>query len=76
MRNALQEMESHPKIIDDEGFFRSLRKTEYELLDKQGQVYLDYTGGNLCPASLLKRHYELLSNHVLGNPHSRFQPEH
>lgn len=51
-------------------YFEALRNNEYPMLDKQGHVYLDYTGGNLIPRSLLQRHHDLLENNVLGNPHS------
>lgn len=47
-----------------------LRKTEYKRLDKQHQVYLDYTGGNLYAESQLKKHLALLKERTLGNPHS------
>ena len=47
-----------------------LRAREYPLLDRLGQVYLDYTAGNLVPVSLVDRHHRLLCDHVLGNPHS------
>ncbi len=54
----------------DERYFDNLRATEYGMLDRQGHIYLDYTGGNLVPLSLLRRHHELLETSVLGNPHS------
>lgn len=47
-----------------------LRTREYPLLDTAGQVYLDYTAGNLVPRTLLDRHMRLLERHLLGNPHS------
>jgi molybdenum cofactor sulfurtransferase len=47
-----------------------LRAREYPLLDGLGQVYLDYTAGNLVPQTLLERHMQLLRDHLLGNPHS------
>ena len=47
-----------------------LRKTEYSRLDKQGHVYLDYTGGNLYSERQLKKHFTMLSQNVFGNPHS------
>jgi molybdenum cofactor sulfurtransferase len=47
-----------------------LRATEYERLDRLGQVYLDYTGGSLYAESQLRAHLALLREHVLGNPHS------
>ncbi|HKY19891.1 MAG TPA: aminotransferase class V-fold PLP-dependent enzyme [Vicinamibacterales bacterium] len=49
----------------------ALRAREYPLLDGLGQVYLDYTAGNLVPLGLLERHMQLLRDHLLGNPHSR-----
>ncbi len=51
-------------------FFNELRKAEYARLDKHRQVYLDYTGGNIFPKSLLDKHCELLQESVFGNPHS------
>ncbi|HEX7078301.1 MAG TPA: aminotransferase class V-fold PLP-dependent enzyme [Candidatus Eisenbacteria bacterium] len=62
-------LEEHPsyastRALDD------LRATEYERLDRLGHVYLDYTGGSLYAASQVKRHVELLSGSVFGNPHS------
>lgn len=47
-----------------------LRKTEYTILDQQNQIYLDYTGGNIPPQSVLKQHLALLETSILGNPHS------
>lgn len=51
-------------LIDD------LRRTDYGILDQQGHIYLDYTGGGLFAASQLRQHQALLSAHVFGNPHS------
>jgi molybdenum cofactor sulfurtransferase len=51
-------------ILDD------LRRTEYARLDANQQIYLDYTGGGLYGASQIQQHLELLSQQVLGNPHS------
>jgi selenocysteine lyase/cysteine desulfurase len=47
-----------------------LRATDYARLDRLGHVYLDYTGGSLYAESQLRRHHDLLSTCVLGNPHS------
>jgi len=47
-----------------------LRAREYARLDVAGQVYLDYTGGSLYAASQIEEHFKLLSDGVLGNPHS------
>lgn len=51
-------------VLDD------LRTREYARLDAAGQVYLDYTGGGLYAESQLRRHLDLLSRGVFGNPHS------
>ncbi len=53
------------KILDD------LRATEYARLDKQNQIYLDYTGGGLYAQSQLRQHMALLEEGVFGNPHSK-----
>jgi selenocysteine lyase/cysteine desulfurase len=47
-----------------------LRQTDYQRLDDQNQVYLDYTGGGLYAESQLQKHFDLLRSHVYGNPHS------
>ena len=47
-----------------------LRAREYGRLDRTRQVYLDYTGGGLHADSQVRRHMELLTKHVYGNPHS------
>ncbi|HEX6108291.1 MAG TPA: aminotransferase class V-fold PLP-dependent enzyme [Ktedonobacteraceae bacterium] len=47
-----------------------LRATEYNRLDEQGHIYLDYTGGGLYADCQLRDHMELLRNNVFGNPHS------
>jgi molybdenum cofactor sulfurtransferase len=47
-----------------------LRATEYERLDRCGHIYLDYTGGGLYAISQLQKHHALLTDCVLGNPHS------
>ena len=48
----------------------ALRASEYRRLDEDGHVYLDYTGGSLHAQAQIREHVELLSRHVLGNPHS------
>ena len=47
-----------------------LRATEYRRLDEERHVYLDYTGGSLHTESQIRKHADLLSRHVFGNPHS------
>lgn len=50
--------------------FEAIRHQEYSRLDANGEVYLDYTGAGLYPASLVSSHMELLRTEILGNPHS------
>ena len=69
MTSYQQFLERHPDYaagseLDD------LRATQYGRLDAQGQVYLDYTGGGLHAVSQVLEHAQMLSDHVLGNPHS------
>jgi selenocysteine lyase/cysteine desulfurase len=47
-----------------------LRATDYARLDRQAHVYLDYTGGGLYAERQLRAHLALLTEQVLGNPHS------
>jgi selenocysteine lyase/cysteine desulfurase len=56
--------------IHDETFFAALRKNEFNRIDQCNQVYLDYTGGNLYTSTQVRQHQELLTQNVLGNPHS------
>lgn len=50
--------------------FDSIRAQDYARLDKAGCAYLDYTGGGLYAASLVRDHMKLLMASILGNPHS------
>ncbi|HEX6977440.1 MAG TPA: aminotransferase class V-fold PLP-dependent enzyme, partial [Patescibacteria group bacterium] len=47
-----------------------LRAKDYQRLDKNKQIYLDYTGGSLYGESQVDEHLKLLKNGVFGNPHS------
>ena len=47
-----------------------LRSGEMARLDRQGHVYLDYTGGGLYGESQVRSHAAILLSEVLGNPHS------
>jgi selenocysteine lyase/cysteine desulfurase len=47
-----------------------LRHSEYPQLEKDNLVYLDFTGGNLFPKSLVRKHLQMLESGVFGNPHS------
>ncbi len=51
-------------------YFEELRRTEYFRLDNLDQVYLDYTGSNIYPQTLVDAQYNLLSENVFGNPNS------
>ncbi|MCC6371938.1 MAG: aminotransferase class V-fold PLP-dependent enzyme [Bacteroidia bacterium] len=70
MSEPLQPSALANELLFDETFFKTLRQKEYAILDEQNQVYLDYTGGNLYPASLINKHHQMLLGNVLGNPHS------
>lgn len=59
-----------PEKVDLNLFFDTLRKKEYARLDETGHVYLDYTGRNLYPKSLVDLQYRYLQKEVYGNPHS------
>ena len=48
----------------------ALRATDFERLDAQRHIYLDYTGASLYAESQLREHFELLHGGVYGNPHS------
>jgi molybdenum cofactor sulfurtransferase len=58
------------EMLNRDIFFNRLRKKEYARLDKSGHVYLDYTGGNIHPQSLVDKHYRFLQNDIYGNPHA------
>ncbi|MCO6494446.1 MAG: aminotransferase class V-fold PLP-dependent enzyme [Bacteroidetes bacterium] len=51
-------------------FFEYLRKNEYARLDEHQHTYLDYTGGGLYAKSQIESHFKLLTQNILGNPHS------
>jgi selenocysteine lyase/cysteine desulfurase len=57
--------------FDTTGRLDKLRATEYARLDRQGHVYLDYTGGSLYAESQLRYHMKLLAGEIFGNPHSK-----
>lgn len=51
-------------VLDD------VRTREYGRLEREGQIYLDYTGGGLHADCQVQTHVALLTERVLGNPHS------
>ena len=48
----------------------SLRKSDFQRLEKSGEVYVDYMGGSLYPESLVRMHSVFLQENILGNTHS------
>jgi len=48
----------------------TLRRRDFARLDREGQVYLDYTGSGLYAASQVELHAATLLARILGNPHS------
>jgi len=64
-------------VAEDRGAHRKLdglRATEYDYLDRDRHVYLDYTGSGLASRSQLRAHYDRLSSGLFGNPHSENPP--
>jgi selenocysteine lyase/cysteine desulfurase len=51
-----------------------LRARDYGRLDRQGHVYLDFTGAGLPAESHVREHLALLTDEIFGNPHSRNRP--
>ncbi len=62
-------LQAHPDYAKTQSL-DALRATEYSRLDTRQQVYLDFTGGGLHAASQVREHALMLSEEVLGNPHS------
>ncbi|MEZ4718906.1 MAG: aminotransferase class V-fold PLP-dependent enzyme [Caldilineaceae bacterium] len=54
----------------DHAALADLRARQYARLDATDQVYLDYTGGGLHGLEQVQAHMAMLTEHVLGNPHS------
>ena len=65
----LQQLFQESGLVHDD-YFEQLRVREFARLDRQKQIYLDYTGGGLHAASQVARHMEHLLTGVHGNPHS------
>ena len=57
-------------MVNADATIRQLRDAEFARLDRNLQVYLDYTGTGLYADSQLREHAELLREGVFGNPHS------
>ena len=67
---ALAEFQEHYPAFERTRVLDDLRTTDYARMDKEGQIYLDYTGGGLYAERQLRAHMNLLSQRVYGNPHS------
>ncbi|POR31424.1 Molybdenum cofactor sulfurase [Tolypocladium paradoxum] len=65
-----------PDILDSYPEYAStikldeLRAVEYNYLDEQGHVYLDYTGSGLAARAQHRAHATRLESTTFGNPHS------
>jgi len=62
-------IEQYPQFLQTT-MLDDLRKTEYGRIDRQGHIYLDYTGGGLYSEKQVETHLTLLLENVFGNPHS------
>jgi selenocysteine lyase/cysteine desulfurase len=71
MDSAFEAFRQAYPAYDSTSKLDELRATEYARLDRQGHVYLDYTGGSLYAESQLREHMTLLSEGIFGNPHSK-----
>ncbi|KAH7883345.1 pyridoxal phosphate-dependent transferase [Phlebopus sp. FC_14] len=48
----------------------TLRRTDFERLDRAGETYVDYMGGAQHPDSLVRVHGSFLAQNIMGNTHS------
>jgi selenocysteine lyase/cysteine desulfurase len=62
-------LERYPEYRDT-GAIDALRSADYSRLDRDGHIYLDYTGGSLYGDSQVRAHADILASGVFGNPHS------
>mmetsp|Transcript_8 Transcript_8/g.33 ORF Transcript_8/g.33 Transcript_8/m.33 type:complete len:688 (+) Transcript_8:87-2150(+) len=62
-----QFLKDHPAYAKTTAF-DELRTKEYSRLGDH--IYLDYTGGGIYPACLVREHMEFLLGQTFGNPHS------
>lgn len=69
-QNGFEEFLADYPAYKNTTFLDELREKEFSRLAKHKHVYLDYTGGNLYPESLVNEHHALLKDNLFGNPHS------
>lgn len=62
-------LQQHPAYQATESI-DALRAKDYARLDRDGHVYLDYTGGGIYAESQIEKHHQILRENVFGNPHS------
>jgi molybdenum cofactor sulfurtransferase len=62
-KRSYPEFESTLKIDD-------IRRTDFNRLESQRHVYLDYTGGGLYTDRQVREHSAFLHENIFGNPHS------
>lgn len=55
-------------MTDEE--WQVLQAKEFDRLLANKHVYVDYTGGGQCPATVLNQYHDLLLTNAFGNPHS------
>lgn len=68
--DAFQEfLTRHPEYHETRAL-DELRTREFGRLEREGHIYLDYTGSGLYAESQVRRHAEWLLAGVYGNPHS------
>ncbi len=70
MNEAFADFRRRYPAFDSTRHLDDLRASDYARIDRQNQVYLDYTGGGLYAESQLQKHMALLTENVYGNPHS------
>ena len=65
-----QEFSRRYPAYADTAAIDELRARDYSRLDRQKQIYLDYTGAGLYGESQIAAHAKLLRGGLFGNPHS------
>lgn len=66
---SLQFLEDYPDYARTE-IIDHMRSRDYQRLDREGHVYVDYGGASLYSEAVVDEGTRFLKNSVLGNPHS------
>lgn len=61
---------SRPGLASLEARMQGVRSRDFQRLDSEKCVYLDFTGAMLAPSTLVGDHTRVLQTAILGNPHS------